>query len=105
MAGERLSNRVLKVTRQVAAARQLRSEVTDQLSEVHRLLVDALGVADQLTPAEQAELVEQAELADQAGLAEQAGQTNGAEPPAATPAPEHRPRQSDQATARFGLHP
>lgn len=115
MAGERLSNRVLKVTRQVAAARQLRSEVTGQLSEVHRLLVGALGVADQLTPAEQAglaeqvgleaELAEQAELAAQVGLAELAGQTNGAKPPAAAPTLEHRPEQSDQATARFGLHP
>ena len=115
MAAERLSNRVLKVTRQVAAARQLRSEVTGQLSEVHRLLVGALGVADQLTPAEQAglaeqvgleaELAEQAELAAQVGLAELAGQTNGAKPPATAPTPEHRPGHPDQATARFGLHP
>jgi hypothetical protein len=101
MAGERLSNRVLKVTRQVAAARQLRSEVTGQLSDVHRLLVEALGVADQLTPAEQVEQSEQTELAE---LAEH---TNGAEPPdaAPAPAPEDRNRQPDQPTARFGLHP
>jgi cell division septum initiation protein DivIVA len=55
IAGERLSNRVMKVTRQVTAARQLRSEVTGQLSQVHRLLADALGVVDQPTAAEQAE--------------------------------------------------
>lgn len=95
MAGERLSNRVLKVTRQMVVATQLRSEVTDQLSEVHRLLVGALGVADQLTPTERAGLAEQAGLAE---LVELAAQTNGTKPPAAAPA-------SDQTTARFGLHP
>jgi hypothetical protein len=95
MAGERLSNRVLKVTRQVAAARQLRSEVTDQLSDVHRLLVEALGVADQLTPSEH---VEQSET-------ELGEHTNGAEPPDAALVPEDQTRQPDQPTARFGLHP
>ncbi|MGB8961568.1 MAG: hypothetical protein WCC38_06380 [Pseudonocardiaceae bacterium] len=93
MAGERLSNRVLKVTRQMVVATQLRSEVTDQLSEVHRLLVGALGVADQLTPTERAGLAEQAGLAE---LVELAAQTNGTKLPAAAP---------DQTTARFGLHP
>jgi hypothetical protein len=108
MAGERLSNRVLKVTRQVAAAKQLRSQVTDQLSDVHHLLVEALGVAAAPTAAEQAELTEQAEFTDQAELTEQAEltvQANGAEPPDAVPAMEDRPRQPDQSTARFGLHP
>jgi cell division septum initiation protein DivIVA len=61
MAGERLSNRVVKVTRQVTAAKALRSEVTDQLSQVHRLLVEALGVVDQPTAAEQSERAEEAE--------------------------------------------
>ncbi len=61
MAGERLSSRVLKVTRQVTAARALRSEVTGQLSEVHRMLTDALGLVDQFTPTEQAERAEHTE--------------------------------------------
>ena len=60
LAGERLSNRVVKVKQQVTAARTLRSEVTGQLSAVQRLLTEALGVAEQATPAEQAER-EQAE--------------------------------------------
>ncbi|MGH3772772.1 MAG: hypothetical protein ACRDRW_15500, partial [Pseudonocardiaceae bacterium] len=55
LAGERLSSRVRKVTRQVTAARALRSEVTGQLSQVHRMLVEALGVVDQPAPAEQTE--------------------------------------------------
>lgn len=53
LAGERLSNRVVKVKQQVTAARTLRSEVTGQLSAVQRLLTEALGVAEQATPAEQ----------------------------------------------------
>lgn len=81
MAGERLTNRVVKVTRQVTAARALRSEVTGQLSEVHRMLVEALGVVDQPTPAEQAEQAEHAESLV------------------------GRPLPADQPTARFGLHP
>lgn len=52
MAGERLNSRMIKAKRQVSAAKALRSEVTDQLSEVHRLLAEALGVVDQSTPAE-----------------------------------------------------
>ncbi len=52
MAGERLNSRMINVKRQVSAARALRSEVTGQLSEVHRLLAEALGVVDQPTPAE-----------------------------------------------------
>jgi chromosome segregation ATPase len=52
LAGERLNSRMVKAKRQVSAARTLRSEVTGQLSEVHRLLTDALGVVDAPTPAE-----------------------------------------------------
>jgi hypothetical protein len=55
IAGERLSNRVVRVKQQVAAAKTLRSEVTGQLSAVQRLLTEALGVVEQPTPAEQAQ--------------------------------------------------
>jgi cell division septum initiation protein DivIVA len=115
MAGERLSSRVARVKRQVTAARALRSEVTGQLSEVYRLLVQALGVVDQPTPTEQAEEAEQAEHA------EQAEPSDGSPPPLAGDAgPFDTPRaprqwerpgpagwhpQADQPTARFGLHP
>lgn len=108
LAGERLSTRVAKVTRQVTAAKALRSEITGQLSAVQRLLVEALGVADQPTPAEQAEPVELPEALP------------APEPPAGTPRPEDGPavsrpkpqpapagrsQRADQPTARFGLHP
>jgi chromosome segregation ATPase len=63
IAGERLSSRVAKVSRQVTAAKALRSEITGQLSAVQRLLVEALGVADQPTVAEQTEPVELPEAA------------------------------------------
>ncbi|MGH3864621.1 MAG: hypothetical protein ACRDQ4_00545 [Pseudonocardiaceae bacterium] len=78
MAGERLSSRMVTAKRQVSAARALRSEVTGQLSEVHRLLAEALGVVDASTPAEQAEYAEPAQGS---------------------------PLQADQPTARFGLNP
>jgi hypothetical protein len=117
LAGARLNNRVAKVKRQVTAAKALRSEVTDQLSAVQRLLTEALGMVKVPTPAEQAELVEQAEPtvpirqaepirpteptkpirqaepADQAELTTQTG-------PAAS-----RSSRADDPTARFGLHP
>lgn len=54
---ERLTSRVAKAKRQVTAAKTLRSEVSGQLSEVHRLLAEALGVVDQPAPAEQAEFM------------------------------------------------
>jgi len=134
LAGERLSNRVVKVKRQVTAAKALRSQVTDQLSAVQTLLAEALGVVDQPTPAEriegaeqaahveQPEYVEQAEHVEQPEYVEQPAET--AEPPgdAAPPQPPGdadptvplqqeqggrpgRPRRADQPTARFGLHP
>jgi chromosome segregation ATPase len=118
LAGERLSSRVVKVKKQVNAARQLRSEVTDQLSEVHRLLVEALGVADQRTAAEQAEhaddaesaLSDEAESSDGAPALEPAGNASGSGGPheprqRERPGPAGRPRQPDEPTARFGLHP
>jgi hypothetical protein len=91
IAGERLNNRVVKVKRQVAAAKALRSDVTDQLSAVQRLLAEALGVADQLTPAEQAE---QAEHAEQTEELEQPEHDEGAEPSGDAPSPEPSERIS-----------
>ncbi|HEY3895676.1 MAG TPA: hypothetical protein VGL88_09935 [Pseudonocardiaceae bacterium] len=127
IAGERLSSRTVNAKRQVSAARQLRSEVTGQLSEVHRLLVDALGVVETPTPAEQSEVAQQAEIDEPAEVVEQ---TKRDEPPKNPPSPapppaaggggdrgatptvrwerprsSGRPRQADQPTARFGLHP
>jgi len=104
MAGERLSSRVVKVNRQVTAARALRSEVTGQLSEVHRLLVEALGVVDQPTPAEQ---VEHAEPSDGSPPPGDAGGFDMPYTPQQweRPGPVDRPLQADQPTARFGLHP
>jgi cell division septum initiation protein DivIVA len=96
IAGERLSSRVVKVTRQVSAARRLRSEVTGQLSDVHRLLAEALGVVDQPTPAEQAERTEMADRAEQVertGHAERTAQAERSkdaeqcEPPGGSPPP------------------
>jgi hypothetical protein len=66
LAGERLSNRVVRVKQQVSAAKTLRSEVTDQLSAVQRLLAEALGVVEEPTPAEQAEQAAQEQLREQA---------------------------------------
>ena len=112
MAGERLSSRVVKVKRQVTAARTLRSEVTGQLSEVHRLLVEALGVVDQPTPAEQAESAEHAEPSDGSPppLGDPSGDAGGFDMPHTLqqwerPGPVDRPLPADQPTARFGLHP
>lgn len=122
IAGERLSNRVVKVKRQVTAAKALRSEVTGQLSVVQRLLAEALGVIDQPTPAEQTEEAERAEPVEQEEHVEQP--VEAAEPPGDAPPPQPlgdadptvplqqeqagrtgRPRRADQPTARFGLHP
>jgi cell division septum initiation protein DivIVA len=105
MAGERLSSRVVKVNRQVTAARALRSEVTGQLSEVHRLLVEALGVVDQPTPAEQAEHAEPSD-----GSPPPPEDAGGFDMPYTPqqwerPGPVDRSLQADQPTARFGLHP
>ncbi|HEV7828484.1 MAG TPA: hypothetical protein VGP04_06455 [Pseudonocardiaceae bacterium] len=108
IAGERLSSRVVKVTRQVTAAKALRSEITGQLSAVQRLLVEALGVADQLTPAEQAEPVELPEAApapEPQADTRQSGNGSGALRPKQRSAPAGRPQRADQPTARFGLHP
>jgi chromosome segregation ATPase len=110
IAGERLSSRVVKVTRQVTAAKQLRSEVTGQLSQVHRLLADALGVVDQPTAAEQAGPAEDVESSDGSPLMETAqdvGGSDGSRAPRQSerPGPVGRTRPADQPTARFGLHP
>jgi chromosome segregation ATPase len=130
LAGERLNNRVVKVKRQVAAAKALRSDVTDQLSAVQRLLTEALGVVDQPTPAEQAEQAEDQVQPETEEAAEPSGEAPPPEPAgrtgrsggAAVPTqqeqtrPLGRPHQeqtrplaraheADQPTARFGLHP
>ncbi len=83
LAAQRLSSRTAEVQRQATALRQLRAEVTDQVSAVHRLLVEAVGLVDQPTAAEQADaaqVVEFSEFSD--GSSRHAG-----------------------PTARFGLHP
>ncbi|MDQ4102332.1 MAG: hypothetical protein M3186_00930 [Actinomycetota bacterium] len=111
IASERLSNRMTKVQRQVTAARQLRSEVTGQLSDVYRLLAEALGVVDQPTAAEQAESTAHAEPSDRSPQREPAADAGGSDGSRAPRrreriGPAGRPRQVDHpATARFGLHP
>jgi hypothetical protein len=78
LAAQRLSSRIAEVQRQTTALRKLRAEVADQVSAVHRLLVEAVGLVDQPTAAEHPEPVK---LSDGS------------------------PRPADQPTARFGLHP
>lgn len=78
LAAQRLSSRMAEVQRQTTTLRKLRAEVTDQVSAVHRLLVEAVGLVDQPSAVEPAESVE----------------LSGGSP-----------RQADQPTARFGLHP
>ncbi|HEY6422898.1 MAG TPA: hypothetical protein VIY28_06550 [Pseudonocardiaceae bacterium] len=55
MAGQRLARRVVEVERQVTALTGLRGEMTDQVSAVHRLLVEAVGLVDQPTTGEDTE--------------------------------------------------
>lgn len=130
LAGERLNNRVVKVKRQVAAAKALRSDVTDQLSAVQRLLTEALGVVDQPTPAEQAQQAEDQVQPETEEAAVPPGEAPPPEPAgragwsgaAAVPTqqeqtrplgrpqqeqtrPLARPHEADQPTPRFGLHP
>ncbi len=107
IAGERLNNRVATVKRQVNAARVLRSEVTDQLSAVQRLLAEALGVAGQPTAAEQDEHAEHAELlsAEPAPEPVASAGRSGVIRPVQRPGPVGRPVRVDQSTARYGLHP
>jgi chromosome segregation ATPase len=108
IAGERLSSRVAKVTRQVTAAKALRSEITGQLSAVQRLLVEALGVADQPTPAEHTEPVElptAAPMPEPQASPRPFGGGPGTLRPKERPVPAGRPQRADQPTARFGLHP
>lgn len=95
MAGERLNSRVVKAKQQVTAARTLRSEITGQLSEVHRLLVEALGVVDQPTPAEQAEQVQPSD-----GRPSEGWPSDGSPPVAEEPT-----ERFVQPTERFTLHP
>jgi hypothetical protein len=78
LAAQRLSSRMAEVQRQTTALRKLRAEVADQVSAVHRLLVEAVGLVDQPTAAEHPEPVKFSDGS---------------------------PRPADQPTARFGLHP
>jgi chromosome segregation ATPase len=78
LAAQRLSSRMAEVQRQTTTLRKLRAEVSDQVSAVHRLLVEAVGLVDRPIAVEPAESVE---------------------------VPGGSPRQADQPTARFGLHP
>ncbi|MGH3882397.1 MAG: hypothetical protein ACRDSI_15735 [Pseudonocardiaceae bacterium] len=96
MAGQRLSNQLTEVQRQATVLRQLRAEVTDQVSAVHRLLVEAVGLVDQPTAAERADLAQAVELSD-GELSD--GQFSGGE------FSDGSAWQADQPTARFGLHP
>lgn len=129
LAGERLSSRVVKVKRQVTAAKALRSQVTDQLSAVQCLLTEALGVVDQPTPAEQAEQDQHVGQVERVEPPEQAEPLEAAQPPDGPPAPKpgeragwsgkgpavppqqdktapvDQAKRADQPTARFRLHP
>ncbi|MGH3823415.1 MAG: hypothetical protein ACRDRA_11400 [Pseudonocardiaceae bacterium] len=120
IAGERLNSRVVKVNRQVDAAKALRSEVTGQLTALQRLLAEALGEVDQPVPAEQAEQAVQAEQLEHAEPAERVSEEPTAQPVVGAgrsrgrPGPTRQlerpgqagwPQRADQPTARFGLHP
>ncbi|MGH4006954.1 MAG: hypothetical protein ACRDTH_02080 [Pseudonocardiaceae bacterium] len=91
MAAQRLNSRMAEVQRQATVLRQLRAEVTDQVSAVHRLLVEAVGLVDQPTPAEQADFAQAVELSDGDSSS---GEFSGSSA-----------WRADQPTARFGLHP
>src|SRR5262249_12764818 len=92
LAGERLNSRVAKVKRQVAAAKALRMEVTEQLSTVQRLLVEVLGGVEASTPAE---LAQRAEVTESAEVTRAAAVT---EPP--EPAEDARPSDARSSGAR-----
>jgi chromosome segregation ATPase len=84
LVAQRLNNRIAEARRQTTALKRLRAEISDQVSAVHRLLVEAVDLVDQPSAAEQAEPLDPVEsVATVNGL----------------------PRHSGQPTARFGLHP
>lgn len=107
IAGERLSSRVVEVTRQTTALRQLRVDIADQVSAVHRLLVEAVGlVVEHPTAAEQAEQPALSEGSPPQAPAGEAGPSNGRQAPAqrGLPGPGGW-YEADQPTVSFGLHP
>ncbi len=91
MAAQRLGSRMTEVQRQATVLRQLRAEVTDQVSAVHRLLVEAVGLVDQPTAAEQADVAQAVEFSN--------GEFSNGE------ISDGSAWQADPPTARFGLHP
>ncbi len=110
LAYERLQSRTVEVQRQVTALRQLRADITDQVSAVHRLLAEAVGLVDQPMAVEQADSAQTVEFSDGSPSPAPAPDADGSDEPRAPrqwerPGPQGRPRQADQPTARFGLYP
>ncbi|MGH3936822.1 MAG: hypothetical protein ACRDS1_17875 [Pseudonocardiaceae bacterium] len=102
LVAQRWGNQAVEVRRQTTALRQLRAEITDQVCAVHRLLTEAVSLVDQPSTAEQHEHPDSVAPAQpmkavesvEAGKSMKAGKSsNGSR------------RQSEQPTARFGLHP
>jgi cell division septum initiation protein DivIVA len=106
LAGERLSSRVEKASRQVTALRRVRDEISAQLLDVHHLLTEAVEVVDQPTAAEQAESPDEPDGAGLPELLPDGGDSAAPRPPQQwEPGPLGRPWQSDQPTAKYGLRP
>jgi hypothetical protein len=110
LAHERLQNRKAEIQRQATALGELRADMTDQVYAVHRLLVEAVGLVDQPTAAGQADSTQAAESSN--GSSPQAVARNASGPAELRAprqrersGPQRRPRQADQPTERFGLHP
>jgi len=111
LAHERLQHRADEVERQVTALRQLRADMTDRVYAVHRLLVDAVGLVDRPEQVDSAQAVETPNGSAPPAPARN-GSRNGSEPAESRAprqrersGPQRRPRQADQPTERFGLHP
>jgi cell division septum initiation protein DivIVA len=113
LAHERLQNRKIEMQHQATALRELRADMTDRVYAVHRLLVEAVGVVDQPTAAGQADATQAVESSESSnGSSPQAPARNaGGAAELRAPrqrersGPQRRPRQADQPTERFGLHP
>ena len=65
LAVQGLTNRMAEAERQASALKNLRSEITDQVFAVHRLMVEAVGLVDQPTAAEDTDPMEYVEYVDQ----------------------------------------
>ncbi|HKR52376.1 MAG TPA: hypothetical protein VJT72_22935 [Pseudonocardiaceae bacterium] len=70
LAAQRLGSRTIEVKRQATALKRLRAEVTDQVSAVHHLLVEAVGLVDPPSVAEHAEEVRPSRTAEPSETAE-----------------------------------